>query len=140
MKDLIRQLIEKHYELLSVESRKKFTEYLPAKSFLVEYRTISIGTGRQTGKTTLIAEMAKDDDLIITYNKNLVENMKELRRENGHTTDNVIVSKQLPELLEDETLSYDRIFVDNADFLREGLDFIYDNVVGRCNQLILIRG
>lgn len=148
LKALTRQLIETHYEHLLDANVQACEKYLTSKQFLKEVRTISIGTGRQTGKTTLISEMVDDKDLIITINSNFVKNIKKLCELNGKNPDIVASKRNLIELLTlDKERKFNRIFVDDADYLHDGmlvsrdfLIFIYENVAGRCNQLILIRG
>lgn len=144
LKELTRQLIEAHYEHLYDDSVRNIEKYLSPIHYLKEFRTISIGTGRQTGKTTLIAEIAKDDDLIITFSHNSADDMKRLRKYQGYNTNNIIIPGKLNEVVEKYggIARFDRVFVDNSDLLKEWmlLDLIYENVAGRCNQLILIRG
>lgn len=143
LKELTRQLIEAHYEHLSDDNIRNLERYVSPLHFLKEFRTVSIGTGRQTGKTTLIAEIAKDNDLVITFSQNSADDIKRLRKSQGYNTGNVIIPGKLNEVVEKcgGIARFDRIFIDNSDSLKEGmLDLIYESVAGRCNQLILIKG
>lgn len=142
LKELTRQLIEAHYEHLSDDNVRNLEKYVSPLHFLKELRTISIGTGRQTGRSTLIAEMVDGRDLIVANNSNFVRDMRKLCEVNNKNPDVVIYPVKLIDLMMyDNEKKYDRIFIDNSDLLKQGmLDLIYENVAGRCNQLILIRG
>lgn len=110
-----------------------------AIDFAKEYQTVAINPGRQTGKTTVIAKNAKQNDIVIARDfsalNNLLAGIKFFNITTGPAAGTI--SRITAVLAANPTQTFDTVWVDDAGY-HANIDSVYQVLAGKCKRFVLI--
>jgi hypothetical protein len=133
--NIFEQAIEFNKEL--IEERASQKAALGEVAFAKEYATVSLGLGRQIGKTMAIARRAKPTDIVFSYNLACSKEMQ--RRLEFWNIVQHIEARPASNAGGDSETQYETVWIDDASHVKpEELNKIYESYAHRAKQFILI--
>jgi len=108
------------------ESRRSFLD--PA-IYARECKTVHINIGRQTGKTTAIAQLCRANDLIVFSNTNIADMFRHANN-NVSRFATVVTINQLRNMFNTHNLCFDYVWIDEPNMCENKVDtnLIYEYV------------